>query len=206
MRHLSFPSWNFSGLLALMPRERHLGTIKVDTVLLESFSNMHEGFVGVKMEHHYGLHHEDDFGGTHMVDVMEGHSPHHSPSNEYDYQFGTANIHLDAMYDRPMHPQFSSPQPLHPLVTMPQWPSQITNPSETSPPTSTSQHRPILPLSKTSDAVPKIAVPPAPEKKPAHTTSTSRRTLTDSDRRRMCEYHNDNPSVKQTEIGGECHA
>jgi hypothetical protein len=30
-----------------------------------------------------------------------------------------------------------------------------------------------------------------------------RRTLTDSDRRRMCQYPEENPSVKQTEIGGE---
>jgi hypothetical protein len=26
--------------------------------------------------------------------------------------------------------------------------------------------------------------------------------LTDQDRRRMCQYHEDNPTVKQTEIGG----
>jgi hypothetical protein len=26
--------------------------------------------------------------------------------------------------------------------------------------------------------------------------------LTDQDRRRMCQYHEENPSVKQTEIGG----
>ncbi|KAL9118945.1 MAG: hypothetical protein Q9187_004503, partial [Circinaria calcarea] len=30
---------------------------------------------------------------------------------------------------------------------------------------------------------------------------SARRTLTDQDRRRMCQYHEDNPSVKQTEIG-----
>ena len=31
---------------------------------------------------------------------------------------------------------------------------------------------------------------------------TPRRTLTDDDRRRMCEYHESHPGVKQTEIGG----
>jgi hypothetical protein len=30
-----------------------------------------------------------------------------------------------------------------------------------------------------------------------------RRTLSDDDRQRMCQYHLDNPAVKQTEIGGE---
>jgi len=33
--------------------------------------------------------------------------------------------------------------------------------------------------------------------------SVSTETLTDSDRRRMCQYHEENPSVKQTEIGGK---
>jgi hypothetical protein len=33
--------------------------------------------------------------------------------------------------------------------------------------------------------------------------SLPRRTLTDDDRRRMCQYHRDYPAVKQTEIGGE---
>jgi len=32
--------------------------------------------------------------------------------------------------------------------------------------------------------------------------STPRRVLTDDDRRRMCEYHESHPGVKQTEIGG----
>lgn len=33
------------------------------------------------------------------------------------------------------------------------------------------------------------------------TMPTARRTLTDDDRRRMCLYHQENPHVKQTEIG-----
>ena len=32
--------------------------------------------------------------------------------------------------------------------------------------------------------------------------STPRRLLTDDDRRRMCEYHERHPGVKQTDIGG----
>jgi len=37
---------------------------------------------------------------------------------------------------------------------------------------------------------------------PTVSTSTPRRTLTDMDRRKMCIYHEENPTVKQTEIGG----
>ncbi|KAA8912755.1 hypothetical protein FN846DRAFT_773122 [Sphaerosporella brunnea] len=36
---------------------------------------------------------------------------------------------------------------------------------------------------------------------PTPSTSTPRRTLTDADRRRMCIFHEENPNVKQTEIG-----
>ena len=166
---------------------------------------MHDSFVDIKMEQHYGLHHEDDFGGQGMVGVAGDHSQHQSPSNEYGgFAFATsAHAHVESMYDRSVQPSFSSPQPLHPLATMPQWPSQITNPSESSPPAPMPLHRPILPMSKTSPIL-KIApaTTPAPMK-PAHSTSTSRKTLSDTDRRRMCEYHNENPNVKQTEIGSK---
>ncbi|KAL6713375.1 hypothetical protein ACLMJK_008840 [Lecanora helva] len=159
------------------------------------------------MEQHYGLHHEEDFGGGHgMVGVAGDHSQHQSPSNEYGgFAFATsAHAHVESVYDRPVQTSFASPQPLHPLVTMPQWPSQITNPSESSPPAPMPlQHRPILPLSKTSpvETIPPMPVPTPAPSKITHPTNTSRKTLSDSDRRRMCEYHSDNPSVKQTEIG-----
>ena len=175
--------------------------------VFDCYQIMHDSFVDVKMEqHHYGLHHENNFGAGDMVDIHADQSPHQSPPNEYgDFQFGSTHIQLDPLYNRPMQSSFSTPQPLQPLITMPQWPSQITNPSEnnSSPPPTTSSHRPILPLSKTTDAVPKLTASPVPERKSLHSTSTSRRTLTDSDRRRMCEYHSDNPNVKQTEIGGK---
>lgn len=157
------------------------------------------------MEQHYGLHHDQDFGGGYMVDIAEDHSPHHSPPNDYGGDFGfsaSTHVQMDSIYNRPMQPSFSSPQPLHPLVTIPQWPSQITNPSEnSSPPAPILLHRPILPLSKTGP-VPTLT-PASAQSKTTQSTSTSRKTLTDSDRRRMCEYHSENPNIKQTEIGGE---
>ena len=167
---------------------------------------MHDAFVDIKMEQQYGLHHEDDFTSDQLGEMSEDHSPHQSPATDY-HGFGfppPIHTHLDPLYNRPIQPSFSSPQPLHPLVTMPQWPSQITNPSENSPPAVIPLHRPILPVSSKSTPAPTLAPAPAPAlSKPTPTLSTSRRTLTDSDRRRMCEYHNENPNVKQTEIGGK---
>lgn len=154
------------------------------------------------MEQHYGLHPDDNYAPASMAQVT-AESPH-SPPNDYgDYDFSnTVHAHLDSIYSRPLQSSFASPQPLHPLITVPQWPSQITNPSESSspPPVVQLQHRPILPLSKTVPNIPKLTTQ-SPKEKP--TLSSSRRTLTDSDRRKMCEYHNENPNVKQTEIGGE---
>lgn len=174
-------------------------------MLAPSFCDtMHDSFVDIKMEHHYGLHHDRDFGGGHMVDVAEDHPPHQSPGNDYsDFGFSAAtHVQMDPIYSPPMQPSFSSPQPLHSLLIVPEWPSQITNPSEnSSPPAPIPLLRPIRPLSKTAP-VPTLSPAPAPSKS-SHSSSTSRRTLTDSDRRRMCEYHSENPNVKQTEIGGE---
>lgn len=167
-------------------------------------NNMHDSFADIKMEHHYSVHQDHDFGGGYVLDIAEDHSPHHSPPNDYDdFVFSAAtHVQMGPIYNRPMQPAFPSPQPLQSLVTMAQWPSQITNPSEhSSPPAPIPLHRPILPLSKTTP-VPTLTPAPAPSKL-SHPTSTSRRTLTDSDRRRMCEYHSENPNVKQTEIGGE---
>jgi len=66
---------------------------------------------------------------------------------------------------------------------------------------------------KSDSKLPTVAIPPLAsallingtgiQLPPIHAAPSSRKTLTDSDRRRMCQYHEDNPSVKQTEIGGE---
>lgn len=164
---------------------------------------MHESYatVDVKMEQQYGLRQDDGFAAASMVQVT-AESPRQSPRNGYgDFDFSNSvHAQIESIYSRPVQSSFSTPQPLHPLITMPQWPSQITNPSETSspPPVVQLQHRPILPLSKTVPTIPKLNTL-SPKEKP--TLPSSRRTLTDSDRRKMCEYHNENPNVKQTEIG-----
>ncbi|KAI9740649.1 MAG: hypothetical protein M1818_004613 [Claussenomyces sp. TS43310] len=84
----------------------------------------------------------------------------------------------------------STHQPLLPLImpSHPTWPSMLTNPAGyQAPPVA------ILPVSASlkTTKLPSL-----------HTSSSSpRKTLTDADRRRMCQYHEDHPSVKQTEIG-----
>lgn len=88
----------------------------------------------------------------------------------------------------PSHSHQNHPQlPMLMVPSHPTWPSMLTNPSSYSAPPV-----PIPPLP---------AGPPLKAPKSAHSQSQPRKTLTDDDRRKMCEYAEANPGVKQTEIG-----
>ena len=146
--------------------------------------------------------------GLENVVDMEG--GHRSPSDSPTYDYGGAfhfshSSHTEseqAYTSASYQPNFPAPQPLHPLNTT-LWPSQLTNPSGSSPPAIVPlQPRPHAPVAKESPPTAEPSPSPPPPKR-TPTLSTSRKTLTDNDRRRMCKYHEDNPSVKQTEIGGE---
>jgi hypothetical protein len=147
-----------------------------------------------------GEHHDGDYGSGQWVGMDEYHSHAQSPAQEFNgYSFisGQHGMPLEPAYNRPMPPLYSSPQTQAPLFSTTQWPSMLTNPSSHQP-TSAPPVPPLAPIATytTAHPLPPIAPPPA-------STPTARRTLTDQDRRRMCQYHEDNPTVKQTEIGGE---
>lgn len=157
-------------------------------------------------EHHNG--HESGFGiNNEWGDMSNSYSSsqHQSPI----YEHGGFGFMQPIQHGLPTEPPFNSqrmpaPQPVHashqphqqllPLImpSHPTWPSMLTHPaSYSSPPVAIPASAP--PLVKGN--IPKL---PA-----IHATPSPRKTLTDSDRRRMCQYHEDNPTVKQTEIGGE---
>jgi hypothetical protein len=170
---------------------------------------MHESMmaqIGMDHEHHNG--HENGFGGSDgWVDLSHSYnsSQHQSPIYEHG-GFGfmqPVQQHHGLPSEQTFNPQrIPQPPPPHtthqqllPLImpSHPTWPSMLTNPA--------------------SYSAPPVAIPPASApvvkgnsngtKLPAiHATPSPRKTLTDSDRRRMCQYHEENPSVKQTEIGG----
>jgi hypothetical protein len=92
-----------------------------------------------------------------------------------------------------MFPSHASHTSLPMLLTQTpaQWPSMLTNPSGYGP-----QHLPP-PM-----AIPSVALASKSVKLPAiQTGSTPRRTLTDEDRKKMCQYAEEHPNAKQTEIG-----
>ncbi len=158
----------------------------------------------MKMEQHHGARHEEEFGSAPWIEIAGDHSSHNSPLQEYNGFAFMSNTHvpLEPLYNRPpMHPSYSTAQPLQPLV-MPQWPSQLTNPSVDNgvspgfpPPRPLALIAPMPikpPLSRSTSTPAPVLAPP-----------TTRKTLTDQDRRRMCQYHEDHPTVKHTEIGGK---
>lgn len=124
------------------------------------------------------------------------HSHHGTPAQEYQgFSFASPQLPMEPSAFASGVQQRSMHHHLQPLV-MPQWPSMLSSqahapyqsmyqqPMQTMHPVSTG---PLMtPLSATS----------------TKSTSTPRKTLTDLDRKRMCQYAEEHPNSKQTEIGG----
>jgi hypothetical protein len=147
--------------------------------------------IGMDHEHH---HHDNGFGGNDgWVDISNSYnsSQHQSPIYELEVldlcnQFNTMGCLRNIIHQRIPQPPppHTTHQQLLPLImpSHPTWPSMLTNPA--------------------SYSAPPVAIPPASApvvkgngtKLPAiHATPSPRKTLTDSDRRRMCQYHEENP-------------
>lgn len=133
---------------------------------------------------------ENEFGTSQWVEMGGYNPPQHTPSMPDYHGFGYPSPIM------PMEPSYSMsiPPPYASLpLTMPShpWPSMLT----------TQSHFPEATLPPTP--IPTSISPPAPVH-PIRTSNgpTPRRTLTDEDRRRMCLYHEENRSAKQTDIGG----
>jgi hypothetical protein len=125
------------------------------------------------------------------------HSHHGTPAQEYSgFNFTTPQLPMEpnafssSLQQRPMPPQ------LQPLI-MPQWPSMLSSQSahSTYQPLFPQPVQPIQPMSIGPLQTPISATS-------TRSTSTPRKTLTDADRKRMCQYAEEHPNSKQTEIGG----
>lgn len=126
------------------------------------------------------------------------HSQHQSPVQDFShhglpYSNSYTPLPMEPLYPQGMHPPRTTHPQLQPLI-MPQWPSMLTSQSTYVPPIFPSAPVPITPAS---------ATPVSATSTHSRTSSTPRKTLTDQDRRRMCLYHEEHPTVKQTEIGGK---
>lgn len=130
--------------------------------------------------------------------------PQHSPLHEHPSYVYTTAPGMDSIFSAAAPQSRPSHHQLQPLITTP-WPSMLASQSTSY----TSQHAHPLPpppplAQEHMQSQPAVSQPPtlAPAYAPSHPTTTPRRTLTDNDRRKMCQYHEDHPTKKQTEIGG----
>ncbi|KAF2637178.1 CenpB-DNA-bind-domain-containing protein [Massarina eburnea CBS 473.64] len=151
------------------------------------------------MDHDHHHHQQDSF-EDHSAWAQPGHydphQQHHSPVHDFNGFNAYAPLPMEPMYSAAMHPPHHQPRTAHPQLQpliMPQWPSMLTSQSTYVPPIFPSAPLPITPASATPVS--------ATSTHSGRTSSTPRKTLTDQDRRRMCQYHEDHPTVKQTEIG-----
>lgn len=152
---------------------------------------------------------QENYGNGGNENWVEIHTPHYAshqqsaPQEYFGYSYiqpPSQSMANDMSISRmaPLQNTHNGPhhhhQQLLPLImpSHPTWPSMLTNPANGY------QHQlpmPILPPS----------MPPKPTSKlpSLHGNPSPRKTLSDADRRRMCQYHEDNPTTKQTEIGGK---
>lgn len=120
--------------------------------------------------------------------------------NEYTgYEYVSTNpVPMEPNYTMSRPPPYAAPQhsQMPPPLVMPQqhmWPSMLAN---------SNYQQPILPA--VSVQTPLSAISTGSDMTPTSAkTSTSRRKLTDDERRLMCLEAENNPTMKQTQIGAK---
>jgi hypothetical protein len=154
-------------------------------------------------EHHHSQEHGSGYRDVNGQWVESGtpyhshhQSPHHqSPVHEYN-GFVYNSMSMPPMYAASSLPSMAPPrtahQQLQPLI-MPPWPSMLTSQSAYANP-----HFALPPIPATPITTPMSAPATTGRMHP-----TPRKTLTDADRRKMCQYAESHPTVKQNEIGGK---
>jgi len=166
---------------------------------------MHNQIIGsMGMDQDSHIAHDNTYGNENWVDMSSYH--HQTTMPDYGAGFsyippithGLPSESIGRMPPPPPPQSMPQPQTSHsqlPMLMMPHapWPSMLTNPNNYG-------HHTSGPV-----AIPSVTAPPLKTTKlPAiQTTSQPRKTLTDDDRRRMCQYALDHPNAKQTDIGAE---
>ncbi|KAK5110058.1 hypothetical protein LTR62_006302 [Meristemomyces frigidus] len=123
------------------------------------------------------------------------HSHHGTPAHEFNgFNFGTPPLPMDSgVFTAIIQPRPTPPQ-LQPLI-MPQWPSMLNSHSQSNfQPVYPQPVQPIQPVSIAQLQTPVSAIS-------SRSIPTPRKTLTDTDRKLMCQYAEEHPNSKQTEIG-----
>ncbi|AEO69292.1 d5cf318b-a9aa-4567-a917-fab667d7244f [Thermothielavioides terrestris] len=151
---------------------------------------------------------DNTFGTENWVDMNS--FQHQTTMPDYGGNFGfipPINHGLPSESLNRMPPPPPPPQPLHqpqathsplPVLMMrgAAWPSMLTNPNTYGP----AHSAPPIPIAPIAPVAP-TTTPLKTTKLPSASASQPRKTLTDDDRRAMCQYAEDHPTAKQTDIG-----
>lgn len=129
------------------------------------------------------------------------HSHHGTPAQEYQgFSFGPPQPIVEgSSFIGNAHQQQRPVQPGPPLV-MPPWPSMLPAQQD---PAYQAMFAPTAPAFQPIRPMPIAPTVIAGPSSSSRSSSTPRKTLTDQDRKRMCQYAEDHPTSKQTEIGGK---
>jgi hypothetical protein len=139
---------------------------------------------------------DPDFTSPIWMDMGAFHSPHQSPEAQayHGFLYGSSppGLTMEPSYGGmsipPPYASLPLPMPSHP------WPSMLATQTQVP-----ENYLPPVPI-PASHSKP---LRPVPGRKSSTSGSTPRKTLTDEDRRRMCLYHEENKTAKQTDIGGK---
>lgn len=163
-------------------------------------NNQHEHFQWMDIESYPNS-------GTHAPSPIVG-----DYNEPYNYSTSVMPIEPAPIYAMARPPPYSPHQhlqPLHPLIVPPppQWPSMIASQASYSAPAlpTTTNTTPVSAGSTSSHSHAQLVSQGLPTPQIRHTTtggSTPRRTLSNDDRRQMCQYAEENPGIKQNDIGG----
>jgi len=128
-----------------------------------------------------------------------GHQPSMSPMQDFPgFDYHQTPIPMEPAYSMPRPPPYAATHPqLPPPLIMPHnamWPSMLASQAR---PTYQTPILPAGPIQTPVSAGTGSDVTPTSAK-----TTTSRRKLTDDERRQMCIEAEQNPNMKQTQIGG----
>lgn len=127
------------------------------------------------------------------------HSHHGTPASEYlGFNWHSPPDSVDSTGFGPSPPQRPNHHSLH-LVTMPTWPSMLGSQAS---PAAPAYYPTITPQSHLGTVSPTPLMTPT-SASPSRSGTIPRRTLSDDERRKICEHHDQNPSAKQSEIASK---
>jgi len=173
---------------------------------MEGVHNPHDDFVNQQWVEIGTLHHQQQHHHYHQQaqhHAQNGGHPHHdfAAYGLVESPGFVPQDHQQQQFRMQQHQQ--QPVPIAPnYLGLPHWGQTMIPPQPSGVSSSHAQFIPSPAIAAPNQPTLGAPLSVAQSGHSTQSTSSPRRTLTDADRRRMCMFHEENPNVKQTEIGG----